>query len=192
MAWRLAAAVGAAAMIGCGGGSTAPADEAGYDFEFADAAGDTVAATTNPEALKAIDLVTVSGRIDRDRLTVTLEFAEAPAPWSARAPNSLDGFIDFDPDPTGALQTTDGFYLDLRDNGAGQAGLVGVNQRTLTLVKLRFEGNRVEAEIPRAAISSTRDTDNQLQMAVEVGPRSRLPSDRSPNVGAHALKPPAP
>ncbi len=192
MRWRLAALVGAAALIACGGGSTAPADELAFDFEFVDAAGDTVAATTNPEALKALDLIKVSGRMDRERLTLTLEFAEAPAPWSARAPNSLDGFVDFDPDPTGNLETANGFYLDLRDNGSGRAGLVSVRQRTLTLVKFRFEGTRVEAEIPREAINSTRDTDNQFQMAVEIGPRGRPASDRSPNAGAHALKPPTP
>ncbi len=192
MWWRLAALGGAAATIACGGGSTAPADEAPFDFEFTDVAGDTVAATANPEALKGIDVLKVSGRIDRDKLIVVLEFAEAPAPWSASGPNSLDGFIDFDPDITGDLKTTSGYYLDLRDNGAGKAALVGVRQRTVTLVKVRFDGTRMEAEIPRTAISSTRDSDNQLQMAVEVGPRGRSPSDRSPNVGSHTLKPPTP
>lgn len=187
---RLAAVLGVAS-IGCGG-STAPADETPFDYEFADPAGDTAAATANPDSLKAIDLLNVSGRVDRDRVTVALDFGEPVVRWTDAAPNSLDGFIDFDPDVTGALEVQNGFYLDLRDDGNGNAGLVNVKKRTITVVKIRFDGARVEVEIPRSAISTTTDADNQFQMSVEVGARRRLPVDRSPDTGAHALKPPTP
>ena len=185
---RLAAMLGVVS-IACGGGSTAPADEVPFDYEFADPAGDTAAATANPDSVKAIDLLKVSGRIDKNNLTVILDFGEAVTRWTAAVPNSLDGFIDIDPDVTGDLENQ--FYLDLRDNGSGQAGLVNPKKRTVTLVKIRFDGTRVEVDIPRAAISSAKDADNQLQLSVEVGARRRLPVDRSPNTGAHALKPPA-
>lgn len=189
---RLAAVILGVASIACGGGSTAPADETPYDYEFADPAGDTAVATANPDSLKAIDLVKVSGRVDRNTLTVALEFAEPVVRWTAAAPNSLDGFIDLDPSITGALETQTGYYLDLRDDGFGKAGLVSAKTRTVTLVKIRFDGTRVDVEIPRAAISSTADADNQFQMLVTVGARRRRPTDLSPNTGAHTLKPPAP
>ncbi len=189
---RLAAVVLGVASIACGGGSTAPAEETPFDYEFVDPAGDTAVATANPDSVKAIDLLKVSGRVDSKTVSVGLDFAEPVVPWTKGAPNSLDGFIDFDPDVTGDLETQGGYYLDLRDNGSGRAGLVDTKKRAITLVVIRFAGPRVEIEIPRAAISSRTDADNKFQILVQVAPRSRRPSDLSPNTGAHALKPPTP
>ncbi len=189
---RLAAVVLGVTSIACGGGSTAPAEETPFDYEFADPAGDTAVATANRDSVKAIDLLKVSGRVDANTVSVKLDFAEAVVPWTAGAPNSLDGFVDIDPDVTGDLETQSGYYIDLRDNRSGRAGLVDTKKQTITLVRIRFAGSRVEIEIPRTAISSRTDADNKFQMLVQVAPRGRRPSDLSPNTGAHALQPPTP
>jgi hypothetical protein len=194
----LAALILAAVGSACGSSPTGVGAEVPYDWAFDDEPGDTVVATTNPDNVKAIDLLGVSGRFDLDRLTVTLEFAEPIARWSDDQPNSLDGFIflDINQDPSSGRKPAGNpdvgadVYLDLRDDGSGRAGLVNVAQQKLTLIKPRWEGTRFVAEIERALLTVGSDNNNRLNLYAEVGARGRSPSSDGSPATFHRLEPP--
>jgi len=193
--WLAAAAAGAG--FACGGGSTAPTGEVAYDFSFADPAADTVAATANPRAVTAPDLLTVSGTVDRDQVTVRLEFASGVSRWSEAGPGALDGFINFDLDksstgtPVGDIGVD--AYVDLRDNGAGRVGFVNVGTGQLTLLDGTWDGTAFVIKIPRQLLVHGTDNDNKFYMTVQVGGRDRKPdADVAPNTGHLVVDPPAP
>lgn len=185
------------ALCGCGSGP-AGSSETPYDFSFDDPPADTVEAVENPDQVKGIDLVRMSGRVDTEVLRIVLEFAEPISRWTDGAANALDGFIyiDIDQSPeTGrrsSTQLTGGdFYVDLRDNGSGKVGLVGVVGRTLVLVPAKFEGTRFEVEIKRSDISTQADADDRMNLAVDISARNRTPVvDFAPNEGVATLEPP--
>lgn len=195
----LAAAIGVAAAVGCGGGVTAGSEDP-YDFQFDDPPGDTTAAVTNPDSVRAIDLIGVSGRVDGSRLRLVLTFAEPVTRWSDGAANGLDGFVYFDVDRTSGTgrrnrvppQVVGGdFYLDLRDDGSGRIGLVDVLRRRITVLTPRFSGTTFEVDIPRSAISTASDSDNILHLLVEIDARNRTPvGDVGPDADFYLLEPP--
>lgn len=197
----LAGVAVALVLAGCGGDPTGSATETPYDFSFDDPKGDTTVATVNPDSVAAIDLVTVSGRVDADQIELILEFAEPVSRWSGGGANALDGFVFFDTDQStgtgrasGGNPTTAGaeFYLDLRDDGSGRLGLVNFGKKTITVLSPTFDGTRLEIRIPRALLATTSDTDNKLNLAVEIGVRGRAPvTDRGGNGVAYELEPPA-
>jgi hypothetical protein len=188
---------------GCGGGPTAPdVDRAPFEFEFADPAGDTLATppAAPPAGARAPDLVRVSGRVERGTIRFVLEFAEPVAPWSARAPNSLDGFLDIDLDEnalTGIAGAGAGaggdpdlgaeFYVDLRDPQGGRMALIEPARRRFVLIPARFEGSRVTIEIPRGELGPD---DGQFHFALVVGLPGRPVTDVAPNTGHFAARHP--
>lgn len=186
---------------GCGSDPTGSDTDQPYDFTFDDPVGDTTVATANPDSVRAIDLVSVSGRVDADQIELVLQFAEPVTRWSDGAANGLDGFVFFDTDQntgsgrqTGGTPVTAGaeFYLDLRDDGSGRFGLVDWGKKTISVISPTFDGNRVEIRIPRERLATTSDTDAKLNLAVEIGGRGRAPvSDRGGNGAAYVLEPPA-
>lgn len=193
--WLAAAA--AAALVACGSGLTAPGDDAEYDFAFADPAGDTVVATTNPGAVKASDLLEVAGRVDRKNLVVTLRFAEPVTRWTAGLPNALDGLLLMDTDTsaaTGFANSTHSlgvdFYLDLRDDGFGRLAVVNVAKRRFERGEIRFEDATVTITVPRNLLTSDTDIDARFRIAVDIVSRGRRPDvDASPATGFHRLEP---
>ncbi|MGE0441496.1 MAG: hypothetical protein AB7L66_07320 [Gemmatimonadales bacterium] len=189
----------AAVAAGCGSGPTG-GSETPYDFAFEDPAADTVAATENPDSVAAVDLVAVSGRVDGSRVELTLEFAEPVARWSDHQPNSLDGFVFFDvnQDPGSGFANRLGprvagaeFYLDLRDDGLGHVGLVDFTKKVLTALSFRLDGRTLRIEVPRSKLETTSDSDNKLNLRVEVGARGRSPlTDGAANDSVYVLEPP--
>ena len=189
-------------LAACGSGDTGPTgNDTPFDFSFDDAAGDTVAVVDLPAtAGRATDLVSVSGSVDGDKVTLALRFAEPVVPWSQQAPNSLDGFVDFDLDQStgsgvpGAGESAGGdpllgveFYLDLRDNGEGRIGLVDAVKRSFITLPVTFNGAELRLEIPRSAFGGKGGTFN---FAVTVGDRDRLASDLGPDTGHYTATPP--
>jgi hypothetical protein len=184
----------ATACFGDDGGPT----ESPYSFAFTDAAGDTVT-TAGPTDPKAVDLVGVSGDVDDEEIHLVLTFAEAVAPWSEQAANSLDGFVYFDLDQasTGLVDVPRGMgidsYLDLRDDGDGHLALVGVLNEIITLVPVSFDGAALTVTIPRSALRTPADADNRFFLAVEVGVRGRAAAtDLGPDTDHYSLPPSAP
>lgn len=189
-----------ALATGCGGGPTGPGSTfIPFDFAFADPAGDTLAVAPGlPEAVPAaVDLVAVWGRVEQNRILLTLEFAGPVAPWSAGAPNSLDGFVDLDLDQSSATGlpgagTAVGsapnlgaeFYLDLRDPRSGRAALVEPARRRFVLVPARFAGPAVTIEIPRGELGSH---DGQFRLGLVVGVPGQPITDVAPNTGNYAV-----
>ncbi len=191
------AVTAAVLWLGCGGGTTAPASEVAYDFSFADPAGDTTAATANPGAVPAADLLVVSGTVDRDQVTIHLEFGSAVSRWSDAAPDALDGFIDFDLDQNGGTGTqvrdlgVDAF-VDLRDNGSGLVAFVNRSTGKISLLPGRWDGTTFEVKVPRAELFFGADNDNKFSLLVETGGRGRRPDgDDAPNTGHFRVQPPA-
>lgn len=188
----------AMAVAGCGSGPTDPGDDPPYDFSFTDPKGDTAAATTNPEQVKASDLVSVAGRVDADNLVITLAFAEPITPWTKDTSNALDGFVLLDTDTTqstGLASQTHGlgadFYVDLRDDGFGRMALVDVQKRSFVRVDAKFEDSQVTITVPRGAIATQNDVDGRLRMAIDIAGRRRAPDvDTSPSTDFHRLEPP--
>lgn len=177
-----------AMLLGCGGGATGPGGDSPADFTFADPAADTAVAVANPNAVKAIDLITVSGSRSAKTLDLRLEFAEAISPWSDGAANGLDGFIYIDADqaPTGFPDPGHDmgvdFYVDLRDNGAGKVALVNVAKRTISTIKATITGTSFSVSLPTTLLAVTTDTSAALNLAVVVSGRGRLPvADSAPN-----------
>lgn len=191
------AVVTAVLGLGCGGGTTAPASEVSYDFSFADPKGDTTAATENPGAVAAPDLLIVSGTVDRDQVTLHLEFGSSVSRWSDRAPDGLDGFLDFDLDQNSGTGTQVGdigadAFVDLRDNGSGRVAFVNRSTGTITLLAGRWDGATFEVKIPRGQLVLGTDNDNKFSLRVETGGRSRRPNgDDAPNTGHYRVEPPA-
>lgn len=193
--WALGMLLGA----GCGGGVTG-GSEVNFDFAFDDPPGDTTAAATNPDSVRAIDLVGVSGSMDGDRLRVILTFAEPVTRWSDGAANGLDGFLYLDVDQAAGTGRRDrgtppvvggDFYVDLRDDGNGRLGLVDVARRRLTAVAARFNGTTVEFDLPRSTISTASDSDNRMHLFVEIDARRRAPiGDIGPDSAFYLLEPP--
>jgi hypothetical protein len=186
---------------GCGSDATAPTVEPAYDYAFLDTpAGDTTTATANPQQVKALDLLQVSGRVDSKELVIVLEFAEPVSRWTEGGANSLDGFVHFDTDTTGSTGYADAahslgvdFYLDLRDDGFGRVGLVEVAKRRLVRVAARFDGATVTITVPRSELTTATDADARFRMAVDIAARGRLPNtDTSPTNGSFRLEPAAP
>lgn len=195
----LAAVAGLALLAACSSDPTGSAADVAYDFSFDDPAADTAAATTNPEQVRATDLLRTSGRVEPEAITLVLEFAEPISKWSDGTGNALDGFIYFDTDQgigTGvgdvAPRTVGAeFYLDLRDNGSGRVGLVDFLKRTITVLDATFDGTRFEVKVPRSAIATATDSNNKLNLSVQLGNRGRAPlSDRSDPTKAYRLEPP--
>jgi hypothetical protein len=191
--WFFAVAL---ALAACGSGPTAPVDDqAPFEFSFDDPAGDTVAVTELPaDAARAVDLVRVSGNVEADKIVLLLEFADPVVAWTARAPNSLDGFVDFDLDEssgTGGADAADGqfglgveYYLDLRDDGGGRIGLVDPTARTFTTVAVTFDGTTVRIEIPRTRFEGD---DGAFGLGVLVGDRDRTRTDLGPDTGHYTV-----
>jgi hypothetical protein len=188
-------AVVAGALVACGGGNPAgpDTDQSPFDLSFDDPAGDTVppVADAPPDLPKGIDLLTVGIAVGRDRVGLTLRFGEPVAPWSARAANSLDGFVDLDVDeqtntgvPGAAVrpghnpQIGADYYIDLRDARAGRVALVATRGRTFVLVPARFDGATVTIEIPRAELD---DDDGEFRLSLVVGPPDRPVTDYGPD-----------
>ncbi len=185
---------------GCGGGPTGPGTPfAPFDFAFSDPQGDTLPPGPGlpDEAPAAIDVVAVRGRVEQDRIVLTLEFAGPVAPWSAGASNSLDGFVDFDLDQSSttgipgagtAVGSVPGlgveFYLDLRDPRSGKVALVEPAGRRFALVSARFGGPTVTIEIPRRELGSD---DGQFRMGLVVGVPGRPITDVAPNTGNYTV-----
>jgi hypothetical protein len=189
---------GVALLAGCGGGTTAPGTETAYDFAFPDPAADTVVATANPSDAKALDLLNVSGHVDANNVTVTLEFAEPVSPWSDGRLDALDGFLDFDLDQstsTGSRDDTHDIgidaYVDLRDDGSGRLALVNLSTRKIDLLDGKWSGTTFEVTIPRKLLVRASDTDNKMFLAVDVTARGRKPNtDSAPDTGHLILTPP--
>jgi leucyl aminopeptidase len=192
LAWL---AVVAAATAACGGGSLIDPDvnQAPFDLAFDDPAGDTVPPVADPPAglPKAIDLLGVAVAVGRDRITLSLEFAEPVAPWSAGRPNSLDGFVDLDVDeqtntgvPAAAQaagrnpQIGADYYVDLRDARPGHVALVNTRVRGFVLVSARFDGATVTIELPRGELD---DGDGEFRLSLVVGAPDRPLTDVAPD-----------
>jgi hypothetical protein len=184
------------ALAACGSGPTAPVgDQTPFDFAFEDPRGDTLAVLDlPPNAGPAVDLISVSGTVGADLVTLILDFAEPVSLWTSAAANSLDGFVDFDLDQasgTGGQDAAGGqfglgveFYLDLRDNGGGRMGLVDVTKKTFTTVPATFDGTRVTIEIPRSAFGTD---DGQMNIGVLIGDRDRPQTDFGPDTSHYIL-----
>jgi hypothetical protein len=183
----------------CGSTPTAPInDRAPFDFSFDDVQGDTLAVTPlPPDAGPAVDLIKVSGHVAADVITLDLDFAQPIAFWSARAPNSLDGFADFDLDQnqsTGipdAAQAAGGsfdlgveFYLDLRDNGRGQIALVDATKKSFVSVPATISGSRLSVTIDRTLFGTN---DGQFDLGVLIGDRDRAVTDFGPDTGHYSV-----
>jgi hypothetical protein len=193
------------ALAACGGGGfTAPSDDrAPFDFSFTDPAGDTLPPAPAPPVLpKGVDLLGVSGAVTEDQIRLTLEFAEPVAPWSARRPNSLDGFIDLDLDedeqtgvPGAAEQASRDaavgveYYVDLRDSRPGRVALVDPRARAVVYVSVRFDGTTVTIEIPRSELG---DDDGELLLSIVVGVADRPITDFGPDDTHYVVHAPTP
>lgn len=189
-----------ALATGCGGGPTGPGSTfTPFDFTFVDPAGDTLTPTPGlPDGgPAAVDLLAVSGRVEQKRIVLNLEFASPVAPWSAGAPNSLDGFVDLDLDQSSATGlpgagTAVGsapnlgaeFYLDLRNPRSGRVALVEPARHRFVLVPARFAGPAVTIEIPRGELGSD---DGQFRLGLVVGAPGRPITDVAPNTGNYAV-----
>jgi hypothetical protein len=192
--------LGLALGLGACGGSaaTGPEDRAPFDFSFDDPRGDTAAVSPLPAgAGHAIDLIKVSGSVSADKVTLILEFAEPIVRWSAGAPNSLDGFVDFDVDhssATGGGDAAEGQfglgadrYLDLRDNGMGRMGLVDPIAKKFVTVPFELDGTRLTIEIDRDAFGIN---DGTFNLGVLIGDRDRPRTDFGPDTGHYTVAPP--
>jgi len=188
-----------AMVLGCGGGGTEPTDDAEFDFAFADPAGDTVAATTNPNQVRATDLLEITGRLDRQRLVLTLRFANPVTRWTDGGADALDGFVLFDSDTSSASGFANpahglgvDFYLDLRDDGFGKMAVVNFAKRRFERAEARFEDATVTVTIPRSFLTTDSDRDSWFRMAVDIAGRGRRPDvDASPTAGFHRIEPTA-
>lgn len=192
--WLVALAAGAA--LACGNGSTAPTGETSFDFSLDDPKGDTVAATANPRNAAAPDLLTVSGTVDRDQVTIRLAFGADVGRWSDAGPGALDGFVNFDLDQSGTGTVVGDLgvdaYVDLRDNGSGRVGFVNLSTGVITLLDGSWDGPVFSVAIPRKLLVRATDNDNKFFLTVEVGGRDRQPDgDVAPNTGHLVVAPPA-
>jgi hypothetical protein len=187
-----------ALALGCGSPAVLTEPGAPFDFQFTDPAGDTLAPPADAPAdlPPPIDLVGVSGSVTPDRVTIVLEFVDPVSPWSARVPNSLDGFLDLDTDESAStgLASAGGtglgadYYLDLRDLKPGQLALVNYAGRSFVYVPVTFAGNTVTIEIPRGDLG---DDDGQFLMSLVVGVNGQPITDIAPDHGGFAVHRPS-
>jgi hypothetical protein len=186
---------GAAVLAACGGGVTAPSDDrAPFDFSFVDPAGDTLlpAPSDPPGTIPRVDLIGVDGSVESNRIRLVLTFGAPVAPWSRAAPNSVDGFVDFDLDESPSTGTPAAareamladpaigaeFYLDLRDARSGRMALVNTRTRVFRLVSARFDDATVTIDIPRDALDPD---DGEFLLSIVVGNRAHPVTDVAPN-----------
>jgi len=184
----------AALAIGCGSGTALTDPGTPFDFAFDDPAGDTLPPPAEPPAdlPPPIDLVAVSGSVTPDQVTIVLEFVDPVSPWSAHAPNSLDGFVDLDTDESSltglasAGNTGIGadYYVDLRDAESGHVALVDFAGRSFVFVPATFQDKKVTIVIPRTALG---DDDGQFLMSLVVGTRGQAITDVAPDHGSYAV-----
>ncbi|MEO8451115.1 MAG: hypothetical protein ABI647_15055 [Gemmatimonadota bacterium] len=190
---RLGLMVLATGGFACGGSDvTGPGD---FSFTFDDPIGDTASVQTGTGA---IDLVQLNGTVGPITLLFRLTFSRQVTPWSEHKTNALDGFLDLDLDRNpgtglsgaalagGGLDSLDlgaDAYVDLRDNGHGQVGLLmpSTSGQALTLVSARFDGAHVTIEIPRTALKGF--IADSLWAGAVVGSRDLSITDIAPNTG---------
>ncbi len=125
---------------------------------------------------------------------VRVEFTSAISRWSSAAPNSIDGFIDFDFDDnvtTGFPAATEEFggvdsqmgvdsYISLRDDGNGHVFRRDGLDTLWREVRVQFEGTNFTVRMARADV---RETDGVFRISAMIGGTNRLITDLVPSNG---------
>ncbi len=167
-------------------------------FPFTDPAGDTL---SNPggSGAGAIDLLEIRGSYKADSLIMTFRFAAPVLPASARAANSLGGWVEFDTDEnttTGMSPATNAFggnaalgvdyVLDLFSADSTSVDLDRVSTGGSLRVSARFSGDSLVVRIPLSALGND---DGNFKFAMVFGTEDR-PTDIAPNAGVYAARRP--
>lgn len=167
-------------------------------FPFTDPAGDTL---SNPggSGARAIDLLEIRGSYKADSLIMTFRFAGPVQAASARAANSLAGWVEFDTDEntaTGSPPATNQFggsaalgvdyVLDLFSADSTSVDLDRVSTGSSSRVSARFSGDSLVVQIPLSALGND---DGNFKLAMVIGTSER-PTDIAPNAGVYTARRP--
>lgn len=167
-------------------------------FPFTDPAGDTL---SNPggSGARAIDLLEIRGSYKADSLIMTFRFAGPVQAASARAANSLAGWVEFDTDEntaTGSPPATNQFggsaalgvdyVLDLFSADSTSVDLDRVSTGSSSRVSAQFSGDSLVVRIPLSALGSD---DGNFKLAMVIGTSER-PTDLAPNAGVYTARRP--
>jgi hypothetical protein len=167
-------------------------------FPFTDPAGDTL---SNPggSGTRAIDLLEIRGSYKADSLIMTFRFAAPVQPASARAANSLAGYVEFDTDEntaTGDPPITSAlggsaalgvdYVLDLFSADSTSVDLDRVSTGISSRVSARFSGDSLVVRIP---LSTLGNDDGNFKFAMVIGTLER-PTDVAPNAGVYTARRP--
>ena len=168
-------------------------------FPFSDPAGDTLANTGGPGP-QAIDLLEITGTYKADSLIMTLRFAAPVRPFGAQAPNSLEGFLEFDTDEnasTGPPPISNEFGANA-PLGVNYAIVLRSSDTTVVQIistlgggspspaRAEYIGSSLTIRIPLALFGND---DGNFKFAGVIGTLPR-PTDLLPNAGVYTARRP--
>ena len=181
----------AAILAACGSEPTAPGEmTSGFQYQFSDPVGDTLPPPANVFQ-RALDVARFDVGLTTDSIFLRVSFTGPISRWSQMAPNSIDGFIDFDfdDDPgTGYPAATQEFgavdaqmgvesFISLRDDGNGHLlrrdGLAAEWRN----VDVTFEERGLTIRLARADVG---ETDGTFRVSAMIGGTNRWITDLVP------------
>jgi hypothetical protein len=188
----------AALLAACGSEPTGPdAITSGFQYQFSDPVGDTLPPPANV-LQRALDVARFDVGLTADSIAIRISFTGPISRWSQMAPNSIDGFIDFDFDDnvgTGYPAATEEFgavdaqmgvesYISLRDDGNGHLLRRDGLSAEWRNVDVTFEERSLTMRFARADVG---ETDGTFRVAAMIGGTNRRITDLVPGNRHHRI-----
>jgi hypothetical protein len=185
-------------MAACGGEPTGPtALGSDFQYSFSDPVGDTLPPPTNVFQ-RALDVRALDVGLTDDSIFVRIDFTGPISRWSQMAPNSIDGFVDFDFDDnpgTGYPAATQEFgavdaqmgveaYISMRDDGNGHLLRRDGQSDQWANVNVAFGERGLTIRFARADVG---ETDGIFRVSAMIGGTNRWITDLVPSNGHHRI-----